>query len=55
MSDSPKPRAAHLDRKGAGHYSFTMNGQHRIFFALKEDAAYDVEIVDYHDERKGKK
>ena len=35
-----------------GQYSIRVNDQFRICFVWKEDGAYDVEIVDYHRERK---
>jgi proteic killer suppression protein len=38
-----------------GQYSIRINDQFRICFVWKEDGAYDVEIVDYHGERKGGK
>lgn len=38
-----------------GQYSIRINDQFRICFVWKEDGAYDVEIVDYHRERKGGK
>jgi proteic killer suppression protein len=37
-----------------GQYSIRINDQFRICFVWKEDGAYDVEIVDYHHERKGR-
>ena len=37
-----------------GQHSIRINDQFRICFVWKEDGAYDVEIVDYHHERKGK-
>jgi len=36
-----------------GQHSILINDQFRICFVWKEDGAYDVEIVDYHRERKG--
>jgi proteic killer suppression protein len=44
-----------LKGKRRGQYSIRINDQFRICFVWKEDGAYDVEIVDYHGERKGKK
>jgi proteic killer suppression protein len=38
----------------SGQHSIRINDQFRICFVWKEDGAYDVEIVDYHRERKGK-
>ena len=38
-----------------GQYSIRINDQFRICFVWKEDGAYDVEFVDYHRERKGRK
>jgi proteic killer suppression protein len=38
----------------ARQHSIRINKQYRICFVWKEDGAYDVEIVDYHRERKGK-
>ena len=43
----------HGNRKG--QHSIRVNGQCRICFVWKPDGAHDVEIVDYHDERKGRK
>jgi proteic killer suppression protein len=39
----------------AGQHSIRINKQYRICFIWKEDGAHEVEIVDYHDERKGRK
>lgn len=39
----------------ARQHSIRINKQYRICFIWKEDGAHEVEIVDYHDERKGKK
>ena len=44
-----------LKGRRQGQYSIRINDQFRICFVWKEDGAYDVEIVDYHRERKGKK
>jgi proteic killer suppression protein len=44
-----------LRGKRRGRYSIRINDQFRICFAWKEDGAYDVEIVDYRSERKGRK
>jgi hypothetical protein len=44
-----------LRGKRRGQYSIRINDQFRICFVWKEDGAYDVEIVDYHGERKGGK
>jgi proteic killer suppression protein len=44
-----------LRGKRQGQYSIRINDQFRICFVWKEDGAYDVEIVDYHRERKGGK
>lgn len=38
--------ALHGDR--AGQYSIRINEQWRICFVWREDACWDVEIVDYH-------
>jgi proteic killer suppression protein len=38
-----------------GQHSIRINDQYRICFTWKEDGAYGVEVVDYHNERKGKK
>jgi proteic killer suppression protein len=42
-----------LRGKGRGQQSIRINDQFRICFVWKEDGAYDVEIVEYHRERKG--
>jgi proteic killer suppression protein len=45
------PPANHLEKlagKRAGRYSIRINDQWRICFGWKENAAFDVEIVDYH-------
>jgi proteic killer suppression protein len=39
----------------SGQHSIRINKQYRICFYWKDDGAHEVEIVDYHDERKGKK
>ena len=39
----------------AAQHSIRINKQYRVCFVWKEDGAHEVEIVDYHDERKGKK
>lgn len=44
-----------LKESRQGQYSIRINNQFRICFIWKEDGAYDVEIVDYHREWKGKK
>jgi len=44
-----------LKGKRRGQHSIRIIDQFRICFAWKEDEAYDVEIVDYHRERKGAK
>jgi proteic killer suppression protein len=44
-----------LRGKRRGQYCIRINDRFRICFLWKEDGAYDVEIVDYHRERKGGK
>ena len=44
-----------LKGKRRGQHSIRINDQFRICFVWKEDGAYDVEIVDYHSEWKGRK
>lgn len=51
LSDLASPPGDRLealvgDRKG--QHSIRINDQWRICFVWREDAAYDVEIVDYH-------
>ena len=43
-----------LKSRRSGQHSIRINDQFRICFVWKEDGAYEVEIVDYHGERKGK-
>ena len=38
--------ALHGDR--TGQFSIRINGQYRLCFRWQDDAAWDVEIVDYH-------
>jgi toxin HigB-1 len=58
LDDLRQPPGNHLEAlKGRrqGQHSIRINDQFRICFTWKEDGAYDVEIVDYHHEAKGKK
>jgi toxin HigB-1 len=43
---SPPGEALAGDRKG--QHSIRINDQWRVCFVWRDDAAYDVEIVDYH-------
>jgi toxin HigB-1 len=44
----PSNRLEVLSGNRQGQYSIRINDQWRICFVWKADAAYDVEIVDYH-------
>lgn len=44
-----------LKGRREGQHSIRINERYRIGFVWKEDGAYEVEVVDYHDEPKGKK
>lgn len=44
----PNNRLEKLKGDRAGQYSIRINGQWRICFRWQNDAAHDVEIVDYH-------
>ena len=45
----PGNRLEQLKGKRKGQYSIRINSQWRIYFKWKEDSAFDVEIVDYHE------
>ena len=45
----PGNRLKALSADRAGQHAVRINDQWRICFVWKEGAAYDVEIVDYHD------
>ena len=51
----PGNRLEALKHDRAGQHSIRINDQFRICFVWEEDEAYDVEVVDYHNERKGKR
>jgi proteic killer suppression protein len=58
LDDLKQPPGNLLEKmtgRRAGRHSIRINQQYRICFVWKEDGAHEVEIVDYHDERKGKK
>ena len=58
LTDLQVPPGNRLEPLGGnrkGQHSIRVNDQFRICFLWKEDGAHDVEIVDYHRERKGKK
>lgn len=55
LREPPGNRLEPLHGRRQGQHSIRINQQYRICFTWKEDGAYDVEIVDYHDEAKGKK
>jgi proteic killer suppression protein len=46
----PANRLEGLKGKRAGQWSIRINRQWRVCFRWQEGDAYDVEIVDYHDE-----
>lgn len=51
LREPPGNRLEPLQGRRRGQYSIRINSQFRICFTWKEDGAYDVEIVDYHDGR----
>jgi proteic killer suppression protein len=55
LREPPGNQLEALIRRRVGQHSIRINDQFRICFVWKEDGAYDVEIVDYHNERKGQK
>jgi proteic killer suppression protein len=58
LNDLKQPPGNQLEQMSgsrAAQHSIRINQQYRICFLWKEDGAHEVEIVDYHDERKGKK
>jgi proteic killer suppression protein len=58
LEDLKRPPGNLLEKmtgRRAGQHSIRINQQYRICFVWEEDGAHEVEIVDYHDERKGKK
>ena len=59
LRDPPGNMLEPLKGNRQGQYSIRINirieDQFRICFVWKEDGAYEVEIVDYHRERKGRK
>ena len=55
LRDPPENMLEPLKGNRRGQYSIRINDQFRICLVWKEDGAYDVEIVDYHRERKGRK
>jgi proteic killer suppression protein len=55
LREPPGNQLEPLKGRRAGQHSIRINDQFRICFTWKEDGAYEVEIIDYHDERKGKK
>jgi proteic killer suppression protein len=44
----PGNRLEALKGDRAGQHSIRVNDQYRVCFAWREDAAYDVELCDYH-------
>jgi toxin HigB-1 len=57
LDDLKQPPGNLLEKmsgSSAGQHGI-INKQYRICFVWKEDGAHEVEIVDHHDERKGKK
>jgi len=44
----PGNRLEALTGNRAGQYSIRINDQYRVCFRWQDDAAYDVEIADYH-------
>lgn len=58
LEDLKQPPGNLLEKmtgRRAGQHSIRINQQYRICFVWEEDGAHEVEIVDCHDERKGKK
>ncbi len=46
----PNPHLEALLKKRKGQHSIRVNLQYRVCFVWKDGNAYEVEIVDYHDE-----
>jgi proteic killer suppression protein len=55
LRSPPGNKLEQLKGKRQGQHSIRINDQFRICFVWKEDGPYDVEIVDYHRERKGRR
>jgi proteic killer suppression protein len=55
LRDPPGNMLEPLKGNRQGQYSIRINDQFRICFVWREDGTYEVEIVDYHRERKGRK
>jgi toxin HigB-1 len=55
LKQPPGNQLEEMTKRRAGQHSIRINQQYRICFVWKEDGAHEVEIVDYHDERKGRK
>lgn len=55
LREPPGNKLEPLIGRRAGQHSIRINDQFRICFVWEEDGAYDVEVVDYHNERKGKR
>lgn len=51
LREPPGNRLEPLQGRRRGQHSIRINNQFRICFTWKEDGAYDVEIVDYHNGR----
>lgn len=49
LTSPPANRLEALKGNRKGQYSIRINDQYRLCFIWKNDNAYDVEIVDYHD------
>jgi proteic killer suppression protein len=48
-----RPEPLKHDREG--EFSIRINDQYRICFELRADGAYEVDVTDYHQPRKGNK
>ena len=48
LATLPGNRFEHLKADRKGQYSIRINGQYRICFEWRNDAAENVEVVDYH-------
>ena len=51
LNDLKIPPSNHLEKLSGnrkGQYSIRINDKYRVCFKWQENAAYDVEIIDYH-------
>lgn len=55
LASPPGNRLEPLKGTRAGQHSIRINDQYRVCFVWKDDGVLDVQVTDYHDQKKGKK